>query len=74
MSLAIAINKQVSCQTAEEKEERLQQRQMRCMERISRRNAEETPEDSEVRLHDRRFRYREIERHRKGSPPQWNYI
>ena len=49
-----AINKQVSCQTTEEKEERLQQRRRRYMERISRRNAEETPEDREVRLHDRK--------------------
>ena len=56
MSLAIsAINKQVSCQTAEEKEERLQQRRMRYTKRTSIRNAEETPADREVRLHERRF-------------------
>ena len=58
MSLAIAINKQVSCQTAQEKEERPRQRQMRYMERTSRRNAEKTAEDREVKLHERRFRQR----------------
>ena len=39
------------------------------MERISRRNAEETPEDREVRLHERRFRYREIERQLQRLTP-----
>ena len=48
MSLAISvINKHVSCQTAEKKEERLQQRRMRYMERTSRKNAEETLADTE---------------------------
>ena len=59
MSLAISvINKHVSCQTAEKKEERLQQKRMRYMERTSRRNAEEAPADREVRLLERKFRQR----------------
>ena len=45
-------NKRVSSQTAEEKEERLQQRQIRYIERRFTRNAEETPEGRKVRLHE----------------------
>ena len=48
------MNPAISAINKQEKEERLQQRRRRYMERISRRNAEETPEDREVRLHDRK--------------------
>ena len=48
------MNPAISAINKQEKEEMLQQRRRRYMERISRRNAEETPEDREVRLHDRK--------------------
>ena len=72
MSLAIAINKRVSCQTAQENEESPRQRRMRYMERTSRKNAEQA-EDREVKLHERGFRQRQ-NINCKGLFPQWNYI